>query len=434
MLMKPSDLSLLLTPISTEYPHGEYLKSNSSLYRPLRNLFNISQTSLRKLISNPQQEEIESIEKENSDNWNKLSAELISTFKHKARDISLIGWYICSQIVLDPKFNALQLSLSWLETLFSEQWAILQPNIEHSNFQDHHECEQIKYKELSLFLGDTKESCLFYTPFMLAPLIGRINFYQYTQAEHKGEKDGLKQQIRAEILNEQESIINKQTTLLNCLKSLNAIQEKINISVSTQQKCSFVFFIKIIESYLKALNSLSSGIIKPDVKKEIKCEEYNIDTQLESLERKNISVSTSNSYIKNNYQVISRELAFLQLRELSNYFRTTEPHSPISFLIEKAIRWGQLSLKELWQEILNDKNENFIERIFNITGVNEDGLTSLPEVVSLTANNSNINNELQSKEGQGAMLPETLLSDIRPLGNIEKKESQLAENKTALRW
>nr|WP_314265690.1 type VI secretion system ImpA family N-terminal domain-containing protein [uncultured Moellerella sp.] len=433
MLMKPSDLSLLLTPISTEYPHGEYLKSNSSLYRPLRNLFNISQTSLRKLISNPQQEEIESIGKENSDNWNKLSVELISTFKHKARDISLIGWYICSQIVLDPTFKSLQLSLSWLETLLSEQWAILQPNVEHSDFQDHHECEQIKHKELSLFLGDTKESCLFYTPFMLTPLIGRINFYQYTQAEHKGEKDSLKQQVRVDILNEQTIIIDKQEALSNCLKSLNVLQEKTYASTEVQHRCSFSFFIKIIESYLIALNNLSSGIIKLPVNNEINSIKENVEERSENFINTLLPINSIEQYFNDNSKITSRESAFLQLRELSNYLRATEPHSPVSFLIEKAIRWGQLSLKELWQEILNDKSENQIERIFNITGVNEESLISLPKAIGLNKISSDINNELQLKEDQEVLL-ETSLSNIGPLGNIEKKENQPAENKTALSW
>ena len=432
MLMKPSDLSLLLAPISADFPHGEYLKSNSTQYRPLRNLFNISQTSLRKLISNPHQEEIESIEKENLNNWNELSKELLSTFKDKARDISLIGWYICSQIVLDSTFNSLQLTLSWLETLLLEQWENIQPNIKCSDYQDQNECENIKHKELSLFLGDTKESCLFFTPFMLSPLVGRVNFYQYTQAEHKGEQTNLKQQMRAEILNGQQEIINKQDMLSNCLKSLNKIQEAINLS-NKQQKYSFAFFIKIIESYLKALNTLSSGIIKLPVKSEVENNKSNIESQLEPLVKKTMSTSTMSQYTEGSNQVISRELAFLQLREISNYFRSTEPHSPISFLIEKAIRWGQLSLKELWQEILNDKNESNIERIFNITGVNEEGHISLPEVVSSIKTISNINNELQLKEEQ-EFIPETSLSDIRPLGNIEKKENQPAENKTALRW
>lgn len=45
----------------------------------------------------------------------------------------------------------------------------------------------------------------------------------------------------------------------------------------------------------------------------------------------------------------AREDAFRRLAEVANYFRTHEPHSPVAYLIERAIKWGQMPL-ELWLE------------------------------------------------------------------------------------
>ena len=47
--------------------------------------------------------------------------------------------------------------------------------------------------------------------------------------------------------------------------------------------------------------------------------------------------------------VQSREEALKRLAEVAHYFQRTEPHSPVSYLIQRAIKWGQMPL-ELWLE------------------------------------------------------------------------------------
>ena len=41
---------------------------------------------------------------------------------------------------------------------------------------------------------------------------------------------------------------------------------------------------------------------------------------------------------------LEQEDAFRVLTSVADYFRRTEPHSPISFLLERAVRWGRLPL------------------------------------------------------------------------------------------
>ncbi len=43
----------------------------------------------------------------------------------------------------------------------------------------------------------------------------------------------------------------------------------------------------------------------------------------------------------------TREQALAQLREVADFFRRTEPHSPVAYLAEKAAGWGEMSL-HLW--------------------------------------------------------------------------------------
>ena len=52
----------------------------------------------------------------------------------------------------------------------------------------------------------------------------------------------------------------------------------------------------------------------------------------------------------------SREEAFRQLLEVADYFRRTEPHSPLSYTLEDLVRRGRMSLPELLAELLPDQN------------------------------------------------------------------------------
>ncbi len=52
--------------------------------------------------------------------------------------------------------------------------------------------------------------------------------------------------------------------------------------------------------------------------------------------------------------VLTREDAIVQLSTIASFFRKTEPHSPVGYLIERAIRWSNLSLTQVLEEVLHD--------------------------------------------------------------------------------
>ncbi|WKD25753.1 type VI secretion system protein TssA [Pseudoalteromonas sp. KG3] len=57
-----------------------------------------------------------------------------------------------------------------------------------------------------------------------------------------------------------------------------------------------------------------------------------------------------------NLEINSRENAIEKLKEIASYFRKTEPHSPMSYTIEQVIRWSELSLPELLNELITDSD------------------------------------------------------------------------------
>ncbi len=52
--------------------------------------------------------------------------------------------------------------------------------------------------------------------------------------------------------------------------------------------------------------------------------------------------------------VRSRDDALRRLAEVALYFRQTEPHSPVSYLVERAGMWAKMSFEELLTELVKD--------------------------------------------------------------------------------
>jgi type VI secretion system protein ImpA len=78
-------------------------------------------------------------------------------------------------------------------------------------------------------------------------------------------------------------------------------------------------------------------------------------------------VATASGAIQN------RQDALKRLSDISEFFRKTEPHSPISYLLTRAVKWGNMPL-ELWlQDVIKD--ETVIYQIRQTLGFN----TNLPE-------------------------------------------------------
>lgn len=63
----------------------------------------------------------------------------------------------------------------------------------------------------------------------------------------------------------------------------------------------------------------------------------------------------------------SREDAFRMLQQVADFFRRTEPHSPVSYALEQAVRWGRLPLPELLRDLIND--ESVRSEVYRRTGI-----------------------------------------------------------------
>lgn len=63
----------------------------------------------------------------------------------------------------------------------------------------------------------------------------------------------------------------------------------------------------------------------------------------------------------------SREHALIMIQEIAEFFRRTEPHSPIAYTLEQVVRWGRMPLPELLEELIPDPGGR--EHYFRLVGI-----------------------------------------------------------------
>ncbi|TYK65440.1 type VI secretion system protein TssA [Colwellia echini] len=118
--------------------------------------------------------------------------------------------------------------------------------------------------------------------------------------------------------------------------------------------------IELLESAKGAINHIAKA------KLPIVVEENDTEADNEQATEQAINSASPQSYTVNT-ALNSREDAFKQLNIIADYFKKTEPHSPISFMLTKTVRWGNMPLEELMKELIPDSSSR--ETYSSLTGV-----------------------------------------------------------------
>jgi type VI secretion system protein VasJ len=68
--------------------------------------------------------------------------------------------------------------------------------------------------------------------------------------------------------------------------------------------------------------------------------------------------------------ITSRKQAFERLKEVAEFLRRTEPHSPVSYLVQRAVKWGDMRLEDVLTELVKD--DGVRRNLFETLGVKEE--------------------------------------------------------------
>lgn len=68
--------------------------------------------------------------------------------------------------------------------------------------------------------------------------------------------------------------------------------------------------------------------------------------------------------------IANRKQAYERLKEVADFLRRTEPHSPVSYLVQRAVKWGDMRLEDVLMELVKD--DSVRRSLFETLGVREE--------------------------------------------------------------
>jgi len=217
-------------------------------------------------------------------------------------------------------------------------------------------------------------------PLQMLSLVGEIDHSQYLSATKSGKLGDIKTQAQKDFPGFTNEITSTVIALNVAIKSLDTLDEwlkktsgEMSISaISTQFLKTNMTDCLMAIKYLVGSSYSVWPLDQNDSQEESIAVENNIPNK--SVES-NDSAVQSKGHIQmeassvTNIDLSGRDQAFQELRKIADYFSKSEPHSPVSFLLEKAIRWGYMPLPELMQELMNG-NDKALSQVSLITGIN----------------------------------------------------------------
>lgn len=88
---------------------------------------------------------------------------------------------------------------------------------------------------------------------------------------------------------------------------------------------------------------------------------------IETMEESQSSSQPDQGGLMMNGSIHNREAALQALSAVAKFFRQTEPHSPVSYAVEQAVRWARLPLPNLLAELIPEETSR--RHLFTLAGI-----------------------------------------------------------------
>lgn len=409
-----TNIDHLLAPISEEEPSGSYLKLDRSAYRSLRNVYNTAQSSFRQLVETPDASSDLILVETNSQNWNELKQVSEDTLTSKSKDLEILGWYLTSQLFTSNPFENLAHTIPALNLFIENFWDTLNPMPPENKIKASDEAgiarevAEFRTKPLLQLVGESVDSTSIYVPFQMLSFCGEVTFGDYLLAERKGNMAELKEaaakdfdQSTKETLEHLVSIhLELETAEKNLASKCQAVGATVisfnYIKTNVKDLINAIHFLvgdkfspwpvddnfHLIDLSAQPESAPTEQIVAPSI------DSTNVPNTAQVSPSANVQTTSSPvAQVANEAQtivhavssingIVNRDHAFQEIRKIADYFKETEPHSPIAFLLERSIRWGYMSFPELLQEMIGAES-NVIAQINQMTGMDKLDQTDL---------------------------------------------------------
>jgi type VI secretion system protein ImpA len=294
--------------------------------------------------------------------WRPLSDNLPAILSNQVKDLEYSAWLIEAWCRTDG-FLGLAAGFKTTRLLIEHFWDDLYPQPDEDGME-------VRIAPLIGLNGYEGDGALI-TPILSIPLTELTNFgqfacWQYERAADISRKDEKRQKLKADAgiaSLEQikdavaETSVAFYTELKQQIESAIAeftlLSQAMDIAMGGEPQPTSAIS-KALHKCLDAINYLAA-----DKLSQCSAPDGSLDT------------ATSDGFLMHadpvQQQVQTRAQMLNNLKQAAEFFRNTEPHSPISYALEQVVHWSGLSLPELLLELIDDNNSR--NHFFRLAGI-----------------------------------------------------------------
>lgn len=359
------DINSLLVPVTEDNPVGNDIREDSSptsAYYTIKDARNSARTAERNSMFDGGSSEAD-------ENWRKILELAPDILKNNAKDLEIASWYT-EALIRRHGFPGLKAGFSIIKQMIEQYWDNLYPLPDEDGIET-------RISSLTGLNGEGAEGVLI-APIRNAKITedvqpGPFNTWQYSQVldiqkisddesrTEKANKIGFNIEDFENVVagSSEDFYLSLRNDITECLADYKEISRMLDEHCGNLEAPPTSNIINALESTLGVINHVAKLKFPVESSNE---SEFNEDGSVN--DASSPESSTTSGPIKN------RTDAFRRLTEISDFFRRTEPHSPISYALEKAVKWGDMSLSELMRELIPDSSS--LDYYGSLTGIKTD--------------------------------------------------------------
>ncbi|AEG11317.1 type VI secretion system protein TssA [Shewanella baltica] len=354
------DFSLLIKNVNELAPSGVDPRTDispSSQYYRLKDIRSNARANERKLLV--EEDDFQSL----VGDWRPIIDEIPNALVHEVKDLEFAAWLI-EALCRVYGFRGLAIGFKTAHLIIENFWDSLYPSPDD---------DDIEFRIASLIgLNGYDGDGALITPIMSIPITqdtssGCYATWQYIRALDLSRENEDKQRkktdngvISVEQINRAVSESSKEfygelvEQLNSAIDEFEQLSKNMDRVMGQPQPTTAIS--KSLQKCLDSVKYLAAdklAVISSEVNDSI---DINIDGETQTI-----------GAVDNQLQ--TRQQVIRSLQQAAEFFRKTEPHSPMSYSLEQVIRWSSLTLPELLQELIDDSNSR--NGYFKLTGITE---------------------------------------------------------------
>ncbi|MDM7920739.1 MAG: type VI secretion system protein TssA [Pyrinomonadaceae bacterium] len=351
-LRQPSvvDLEALLQPISEESPSGESLR-----YSGLYDQISEARRADDALNQGAWQTELKVAD------YRKVIDLATPALQSQTKDLQIAVW-LCEALMKEHGFVGLRDSLDLLIGLHDRYWETVHPEIDEGDMEGRANAVSwfdstgslvVKEGKVTGYSGysflDWEDSKVFDIPDNLETY-STEDQVRYNQLKAQAENE---RRVTADMWRKDRAATRRafceQTnfTLNECSASLTELNRVIEEKYDRNQTPGLSNLRKSLEAVHDLLKKLleEKRLEEPD---EVEADAEAVgDTAEGGAVRKGVAVAAG--------AIQNRSDALKRLADIADYFQKTEPHSPVAYLVQRAVKWGHMPLESWLKDVIKDE-------------------------------------------------------------------------------